>query len=161
MVALKLFLIGSKLTFAQVAKELGMSVSEVHGSVKRLEQARLVEPQSRRVRLKALKEFLVSGVPYVFPAKPVEITRGKPTAWGAKVLNQVVSSGHTEVPVWPDPNGKTKGVALDPLYRSAAKASANDSRLYDLLALVDALRAGRIRERNLAAEELQKRLSHV
>jgi hypothetical protein len=47
---------------------------------------------------------------------------------------------------------------VKPLYASAVKAAREDGGLYDLLALVDALRLGRARERKFAEEELVTRL---
>lgn len=159
-VALKLFLVGADKTFADLAKELGMSASEVHGAVKRLEKARLIEPNSRSIRLKAFREFLLTGVPYAYPVQTGAPTRGIPTAWGVPILRDQLQGNDIEMPVWPDPNGKQRGVGLAPLYRSVTTAAKNDSKLYDLLALVDALRAGRARERRLATQALNTRLSH-
>jgi hypothetical protein len=161
MVALKLFLAGPDKTFAALAGELCMSASEVHGAVKRLEKARLVEPDTRRVRVKALREFLNGGVPYAYPAQTGALTRGMPTAWGAPVLRDQIRGMESEVPVWPDQDGTQRGVALEPLYRSVSKAAKKDHKLYDLLALVDALRSGRARERSLASRELNSRLNHA
>ncbi|NCB39610.1 MAG: hypothetical protein EOM80_12680 [Erysipelotrichia bacterium] len=48
--------------------------------------------------------------------------------------------------------------AFMPLYKSVPKAAMADPYLYELLALVDAIRGGRAREKNLAVKELQKRL---
>lgn len=48
-------------------------------------------------------------------------------------------------------------MAFSPLYKSAPQAARRDEKLYELLALVDAIR-GRARERDLAARELRKRL---
>jgi hypothetical protein len=53
-----------------------------------------------------------------------------------------------------------RGYAITPIYSSVPKAALNDQRLHELLALVDALRVGRARERQIAGEEL-KRLLHV
>ncbi len=55
----------------------------------------------------------------------------------------------------------TKGFAVEPLYTSVPMAAKADPALYELLALVDTLRVGRARERNLAEEELKKRLEHA
>ena len=60
--------------------------------------------------------------------------------------------------VWPAADGDVRGQAIEPLYASAPNAARKDSELYQMLALVDALRVGRARERNMAAEELSKRL---
>jgi hypothetical protein len=52
-----------------------------------------------------------------------------------------------------------RGESFGPLYKSAPKAARQDAQLYELLALVDAIRAGRARERRLAAEMLEARLA--
>jgi hypothetical protein len=62
-------------------------------------------------------------------------------------------------PVWPDPDGRVQGAAVQPLYASVPGAARRDPALYDLLALVDALRIGRARERNLAEKEIAQRLN--
>ena len=61
-------------------------------------------------------------------------------------------------PVWPYPTGSQRGTSFEPLYKQAPKAALRDSGLYELLALVDALRDGRARERKLAEEMLVSRL---
>jgi hypothetical protein len=101
-----------------------------------------------------------SGVPYAYPTKPREITRGMPTAWAAPVMAGKTAGDDDTVPVWPDPDGARRGAAVDPLYRSVPAAARNDPALYDLLALVDAVRIGRARERKIAEAELKLRLSH-
>jgi hypothetical protein len=61
-------------------------------------------------------------------------------------------------PVWPDPEGPVRGYALSPLYSSVPNACKVDSKLYELLALVDAIRDGRARERDIAVKEIQSRI---
>ena len=60
--------------------------------------------------------------------------------------------------VWASPKGQMRGQAIEPLYKSVVKAVAGDPLLYELLALVDAVRVGRIREKELAVEQLKKRI---
>ena len=159
-VALKLCLSGEGKSFAVLAAELGMSASEVHGSFGRLTEARLLDPDTRKIRHKALKEFLCYGVPYAFPVQLRESTRGIPTAWAAPAMAGKVAVTENEVPVWPEPDGTRKGLAVEPLYSSVPVAAKNDPALYDLLALVDVLRIGRARERAIAEKEIDKRLNH-
>jgi DNA-binding Lrp family transcriptional regulator len=141
-------------SYAALAEELGLSASEVHSSIRRLIEARLLEPEGKKVRPMALRNFLVHGVPYVFPARSREVTRGMPTGWAAPVMaGSVVSEGQLP-PVWPDPEGDVQGVSVRPLYSSVAKAARKDSKLYALLAIVDALRLGRARERAMAENRL-------
>jgi len=145
-------------TYAERAKRLSMSASEVHSAVQRLEEARLLDPETKAVHRKPFFDFLVHGVPYVFAVAPKELTRGIPTAWAAPVFSDHMRPMEELPPVWPDPNGKVQGQAVLPLYRSVPKVATNDHELYDLLSLVDALRIGRARERKIATEELDQRL---
>ncbi len=104
----------------------------------------------------ALLDFLKCGIAYVFPQRPGPLVKGVPTAHSAPPLNeQIVSNEHY---VWPSARGTVRGQAIEPLYPSVVKAIENDKRLYELLALVDALRVGRAREKALAIEALEKRI---
>jgi hypothetical protein len=50
---------------------------------------------------------------------------------------------------------------FSPLYKSVPEAIRNDPGLYELLALLDAIRDGRARERKLAEKELTSRIGNV
>lgn len=158
-VLLKLLVEQEPKTYAQLSKELGISASEIHAAVRRCVDAGLIEPSKRIPLRKPLEEYLLHGVRYAFPAKPGPLTRGIPTAYAAPPLSGQISSDDLP-PVWPDPEGDTKGYAFEPLYGSVPKAAKSNRKLYELLALVDAIRGGRTRERKLAEEELKKRLAH-
>jgi hypothetical protein len=158
-VLLQLLLERGRKTYAQLSKELGISASEIHAAVRRCVDAGLIEPSSRMPLRKPLEEYLLHGVRYAFPAKRGPLARGIPTAHAAPPLVAQISSDDLP-PVWPDPEGEVKGYALEPLYSSVPKAAKANRRLYELLALVDAIRDGRARERKLAEEELKKRLCH-
>ncbi|MGH7296657.1 MAG: hypothetical protein ACRELB_17090 [Polyangiaceae bacterium] len=145
-------------TYPQLAVELSMSPSELHASVKRCAKAGLLDA-SRAVNRTGLLEFLVHGVKYVFPPERGAATRGTPTAHSAPPLNDQFRSTAEMPTVWADPEGTVRGEELKPLYRSVPRAARADANLHEWLALVDAVRAGRARERELAVKELQKRLS--
>jgi hypothetical protein len=157
---LKLLIGGHRHTFAQLSEELGMSASEVHASVKRGTDAGLINPGSKRPLRQPLEEYLLHGVRYAFPAKRGPISRGIPTSYAAPVLAKHFGAQKELPPVWPDPKGSTRGYALEPLFKPISKAIA-DSELYALLALVDAIRDGRARERKLAQDELHSRITHA
>ncbi len=157
-VALKLCLHGAGRSYADLGRELGMSASEVHAAVVRLGEARLIDPETKEIRREALRNFLVHGVPYSFPAKTKEMTRGMPTAWAAPAMSASFGQSEQLPPVWPDPEGIVQGLSVSPLYPSVPTAARNDPELYHLLALVDALRIGRARERNLAEQEISAQL---
>jgi len=129
-------------SYAALAKALGVSASEVHAAVGRLADARLLDPDSRKIRRKPLVEFLLHGVPDAFPFAVGAMTRGVPTVSAAPVTSGRVATTENETPVWPEPDGPCKGLLVEPFYRTAPIAAANDPALYDLLTLVDALRLG-------------------
>ena len=159
LVLLKLAVTPGEWSYPEIAAALGMSASEVHAAVKRAGESGLLSPASRRPNRKALLEFLVHGLRYVYPAKHGGVTRGTPTAHAAPPLKALIVGDHELPPVWPDPMGEIRGAELRPLYRSAPAAARRDPALYELLALVDAIRSGRARERSLAADQLRGRLS--
>lgn len=161
-VLLKLVVLGGQSwSYAGLAVELGLSPSQVHASVKRALAARLAvrEGDDLRPQFRNLAEFVIHGLKYVFWVEEGGITRGMPTAYAAPPLKDVIVSSSSELlPVWPDPEGEVRGIACPPLYKMAPMAARRDPGLYEMLALVDALRIGRARERELAVKELRKRL---
>src|SRR5688572_7984831 len=162
-VLLKLISIGEEpWTFQRLAVELSISQSEVHAGVRRAAAARLMSdtsPASGRPVRAALLEFLIHGVKYAYPPKRGEVTRGVPTGYAAPPLNKVIVGSSDPPPVWPYAEGTARGYAFSPLYPSVPSAAARDPALYELLALVDAIRDGRAREQNLAAKELEARIA--
>jgi hypothetical protein len=159
-VLLKLLAYGDQRpTYAQIAKDLFLSPSEVHAAVQRARQARLLQgPEPGALNKSALQEFLIHGVKYAFPPDRGELTRGVPTAHAAEPLKSQISTGNDPPPVWPFARGKTRGYSFAPLYKTVPEAALRDASLYQMLALIDAIRDGRSRERQLAEQELRSRL---
>ncbi len=155
-------------TYAALGEALTMSASETHASVKRALASGLAVAPARGewspVRPNLL-EFILHGVRYIWPATPGPVKRGVPTAFGAEPLASLMTAAPGEAPVWAHPTGSAKGPTLSPLYRTAPQAALADPALHRLLALLDALRMGRARERGLAAElmeaELMQRDAHA
>nr|WP_274498572.1 MarR family transcriptional regulator [Xanthomonas campestris] len=152
---------GQTWTYASLGEALGMSASQVHRSVKRAVASGLALEKNRgeweTVRT-ALHEFAVHGVRYAFPAVIGPLKRGIPTSFGAPPLSIAISSVPGDAPVWPSAQGTAKGPSLSPLSASVPTAAMADPALHELLALQDALRSGRARERALAASCLKQLL---
>jgi hypothetical protein len=151
---------GRRPSMALMAMDLSISPSEVHGALKRLIDSRLVSASSQghRPLLPAVEEFLVHGLKYAFPAKRGEVARGVVTSYAAEPLRRHFAANPELPPVWPHPEGTERGVGLEPLYKSVPAAALRDPALHEMLALVDALRDGRARERKLAEKELTERI---
>jgi predicted nucleotidyltransferase len=148
-------------SFSRMAVDLGMSPSEVHAAARRAVFARLAVKHEDTIQpnIRNLEEFLLHGIQYVFVPEPGGLTRGMPTAFAAAPMDAYYVGNKELPPVWPDPGGELRGEYFSPLYRSAPVAAKKDTSLYELLALVDAIRGGRARERDIARQELKKRLS--
>lgn len=138
----------------------GISKSQINLSLNRCLDVGLARMDRRfavpRANSKALFEFIVYGLKYVFPAKAGEVTRGIGTSFSAPILrNKLLSAGEFQL-VWPDASGKTMGLTIEPLFKSVAYAVKLDGQLYECMALVDAIRLGQPRESNLAATMLKE-----
>jgi hypothetical protein len=175
-VVLKLIANGSaskQWTYAELSKDLFASTSQIFRSVERAEQARLLsspaippqaafpgaEPRAFLWPISSnLKEFLIHGVKYVFPVERGGPTRGLPTAVAVSPLDKHFPRDFQLPPVWPHPAGPLQGIAFSPLYKNVPQAALKDPKLYELLALVDAIREGRAREREIAIKELSARI---
>lgn len=139
-----------------MAEALGLSQSEVSEAVARCKYAGLLAPNGKTVMKIALLELLQYGLRYVFPQKPGPVVRGLPTSHSASPLKAQIQS--SEAYVWPYAKGTVRGHSIVPLYPSAPEAALKDAQLYEFLVLVDALRVGRAREREMAVKELKIRL---
>jgi hypothetical protein len=138
-----------------VAEDLGLSQSEVSEAVARCKYAGLLAPDGKTVMRMSLFEFLQYGLRYVFPQKPGAVVRGLATSHSASPLKELIQSN--EAYVWPYGKGNVRGHSIVPLYPSVPEAALKDSSLHELLALTDALRIGRAREKELSLEILKKR----
>ena len=158
-ILLKLIIVGKgQWSYPSLAKALFMSTSEVHAGIKRAVSARLMDSQRGLPLKKSLEEFLIHGIKYAFSPDYGGLTRGIPTGYAAPPLKNLITQPNEPPPVWPDPDGDTRGYEFSPLYKSVPKAVQQDKMLYELLAIVDALRDGRAREREIAIKELRIRL---
>lgn len=151
---------GARPPMSVIGNDLSLSPSEVHGAIRRLRASRLLHGPGHddRPNISALEEFLIHGLKYAFPAEHGQVTRGIPTSYAAEPLKSEISSSGDLPPVWPWQEGSARGVALEPLYKSVPQAALRDPLLYQFLALVDAIRDGRARERKIAEHELVNRL---
>jgi hypothetical protein len=140
-----------------LAVQMSISQSEISQALHRNRQAGLLDDSKRGVHRVSLMEFLTYGVKYVYPQRPGAIVRGIPTAHSAPPLSEMIQAGGS-VFVWPHEDGTVRGETIDPLYPNLPRAALLDRAFYELTALVDAIRVGKVREREIAVDELRKRI---
>jgi len=160
-VALKLVVLRNESCSMQsIGESLGLSSSRVHESIQHLLKANLIrKDKGYKVISANLKEFLLHGIRFVFVPEIGEPCRGVATGSFAPPLNKAFVASNDLPHVWPDPEGDVRGISFSPLHKAAPKAARKDKELYELLALVDAIRGGRARERKMAIDQLSNRLS--
>jgi len=143
-----------------LAESTGISKSQVNLALQRCFEIGLAkrgrDAGPPRVNVNELRNLIVYGVRYMFPVKLGSMTRGIRTTLAAPIFDGELLSAGDSVPVWSDPEGKIKGLAVEPLFKSVSYAIRRDSDFYALLALVDSIRLGQARERNFAIKMLDE-----
>lgn len=152
-ILLKIIALGEKPWLNKdLAASLQISASEISDSISRSAYAGLIAADRRSVHLKELEGFIRYGLKYAFPIKPGAILTGKGTAHSAPTVR--LDNPPTEHYVWPDPEGRQKGMLIIPLFPGAVYASGKDHKLYEMLALCDVMRLGTNKEMEVAARVL-------
>ncbi len=158
-VAVMLYLlVHQRESFAQMSAMLGISKSTAHDAVVRLERAGLVHRLSGagpRVAHGPALEFLLFGVPYAFAPVTVPRARGVLTGLAAPGASVDAETPEGLLMVWPSRLGNIPGIGVKPLVPAAPDTALRDPVLYRLLALVDALRMGDVREREYARRAMR------
>lgn len=139
--------------YRDLSAMLFISISEISASLNRSVVAGLIDSERKRVRRKALMEFIQYGIQYVFPQLPGPIVNGIVTAHSHSFYKNHFAS---DLPyVWPTVDGNARGQSIEPLHKGVVKAVKQCEELYKLLASVDIIRVGKVREKNLAIQELK------
>lgn len=152
---------GEDWTVRSLEAELGLSRAGVHRSLQRLSTAGLYDLERRRANISQAEEFLVHAVKYLFPPELGGQTRGVPTAWAASPLAGELAPQSDLPPVWPDPHGRQRGIALAPLHPAVPALAQRNPDLGESLAVIDAIRMGDARVRSLATRLLTQRLARL
>jgi DNA-binding transcriptional MocR family regulator len=155
---------GDSWTYRSLADDLGVPHAVVQRALIRAGEAGLYSSERREVHLPNFEEFAVHALRYVAPGALGAIVPGVPAAWAAEpVAKAIRSSGDNLPPVWPSARGTVRGQSLEPLHPAAIAAAERWPEVGRLLAILDSLRTGDLRVREVAgrllSEELQGRLA--
>jgi hypothetical protein len=141
-----------------LANLLSISISEISESLNRSRIAGLIDHNKKKIHRQNLLEFLEHGVQYVFPQHPGSLVRGIPTAHSHPEIKKIFLSEMNYV--WPDSKGELMGLEIEPFYKKQVEAVKLDQEFYKLLALVDIIRVGKVREIKYAVKELNDNILH-
>ena len=140
--------------YRDLSADLFIPLSEISSSLKRSEKAGLYHAEIRSVHRLALMEFLQFGLRYVFPASPGALVTGIGTAHSHPHYKKFFQA---EIKyAWPFEEGNIRGLVIQPLHPNVPKAALKDELLYKMLASVDVLRVGKVRELKMATDVLKK-----
>ncbi|HEY7831850.1 MAG TPA: hypothetical protein VIC06_14905 [Solirubrobacteraceae bacterium] len=149
---------GADWTVRSLAEELRLPSASVQRSLERLGSTPAYDAGRRRVSLSGCTELFEHALRFIAPVLRGGETRGLPTAWAVPPLSQHIAPVDELPPVWPDPRGEQRGLEVQPLHSAVVSLARADPEMYELLALVDALRVGDARTRGVAAELLRERI---
>lgn len=127
-------------------------------SLERCRICHLIDSSKKKVRKQNLREFLIHGLKYVYPAEIGSQARGIITGHSADLFVSKIATTSDNY-VWPYYKGTRRGNSLKPLYPAVPKIANKNNQLYELLVIIDTLRTGKIREIELAIELLDKYFS--
>lgn len=144
-------------SFARFSQALAISTSEAHAAVQRCMLCGLINKDFGELQpnRSAIMEFVTHGIRYVYPPIFGQIAQGMRTSAFTGPLETHFPTSDTPPIVWPDPEGTDRGMSLCPLYPSIPTAAKRNPRFYEVAAILDAIRAGSAREREIARSELQ------
>ncbi len=154
-ILLKLVALGDKgRQLTSLSHDLHISISEISESLNRSRLSKLIDFEKKKVSRHNLMEFLEHGVKYVFPQQPGTMTKGIRTAHSHPEIGENFISEINYV--WADAKGDVMGLEIEPFYPKQVQAVKTDKLFYELMALLDVIRVGKIREVNFAVAQLKK-----
>lgn len=144
----------------ELANSIGaVSKSAVDVALQRLKAHSLLREGAggRQVNRLAAREVFEKAIQWIAPAVVGPFELGLPTAHAASPLADKLRSDADPV-VMPIAEGPCRGRSVTPLHPAAPAAARRDPKLHELLSIVDALRIGGARDREVAAFELRSRV---
>jgi DNA-binding Lrp family transcriptional regulator len=153
---------GKVWTYQNMADGLGLSPSQVHASVGKLLVSGLLngEGLKAKVNREALADFIVHGARYEFPPVKGAPCRGILTGASSKIFDPQQLVQEEDIPwVWPSARGEARGTSLAPIHPCVPEAILHDPNLHEALVYFDALRVGKVREREVAEAFFRGRLA--
>ncbi len=150
---------GEGWSYRLLAERLRVPHPAVQRALERAKAVDLYSADRREVHRPHFEEFSLHALRFVAPGRLGALVRGVPAAWVAKPMaNAIRSSEEEPPPVWPYAHGRIRGQAIEPLHSAAPVASESWLELGEVLALLDSLRVGDARVRQVAGDLLLEML---
>ncbi len=146
-------------SYRSLADRLRVPHPVVQRALSRAQEADLYSAERRAVHVPHFEEFALHALRFVAPAQLGALVPGVPAAWAAEPMAGAIRSSREEPPpVWPYAHGQARGQAIEPLHPAAPEAVDDWPELGEILALLDSLRAGDSRVRQVAEDLLMRLL---
>lgn len=148
---------GEGLSQSEIGEKVGLSQPEISNALRRLKASRLLMSDSRTVIVPHLIELCVHGVKFFFPPELGSRRSGMPTVTLAFPLKGMVMGDELDL-VWPMGRGTARANSLQPIHDCVVHAAERDARVYELLVLLDGIRTGKARVREISEELFIERI---
>jgi len=146
-------------SYRSLADRLKVPHPVVQRGLARAREANLYSDDRREVHLPHFEEFAIHALRFVASVQLGSLVPGVPAAWAAEPMASAIhSSAEEPPPVWPHAQGRVRGQAIEPLHPAAPEAVEDWPELGEILALLDSLRAGDVRVRQVAEDLLARML---
>lgn len=143
-------------TYRELASRLAVPHPLVQRALQRGQEADLYSRSGKSVHLANFEEFVLHGLRFLAPVKLGRVVPGVPAAWAAPPMSRLIHESGDLPPVWPAARGHVRGQEFQPLHESAVIAVETFPALGEMLAVIDSIRAGDVRVRGVAGEQLGK-----
>lgn len=150
--------------YADLAAHMNVPASAVHTAVKRLIDARLMTSGTEgrpRILVEQTIEFICFGASYVFPAKIGPVSLGLPTGAHASPMSEVLNVSEDMKLVWASPAGSFRGESISPIHHKLPDLALQDESIYRLGVIVDSIRVGGAREKNIARDLVKSEIPNL
>jgi hypothetical protein len=145
-------------TYRDLAARLRVPHPLVQRALQRAGESDLYSRSTRSVHRANFEELVLHGLRFLAPAKLGPVVAGIPAAWAAPPMSRLIHETSDLPPVWPSAHGHVRGHELPPLHPSAVEAVETFPDLGELLAVIDSVRAGDVRVRQVASEQARELL---
>jgi len=141
-----------------IADRLMISRAGVSYSINRLIKLNLLSNDRERIMTQTILDFIKYAIHIVYPAHQGPRVKGVLTANLFELDGQIISNDKY---VWKSSSGKDIGQEISPLYHTAPLIVESEPALYQALQMIDIIRLGNSREKNLAYNKLVSLLKGV
>jgi hypothetical protein len=123
----------------EIGISLKLSQAEVSHALKTLGYVGLINLPTKKINKLAVIEFITHALKYLYPIEKSGTGRGILIGPSSSIFKGRVHSDEYSY-IWPDPNGESKGIIVNPLIPQLTASIMENKILYNFLNIVEIFR---------------------